>query len=125
MIIKNTISELEEQLRIAMLTGDIAALDLLISPALIFTNHMGQKISKADDLEIHRSGTLKFYQLEPSEQQTNIQANLAIVSVRMKTLGTYSGAAFAADLRFTRVWQISPTGQWQIIAGHSSEVKVF
>ena len=123
MTIIHTIAELEEKLRTAMLTGDIAALDLLISPGLIFTNHMGQKISKADDVETHRSGILKFNELEPSEQQTNIQANLAIVSVRMKTSGTYSGAAFAADLRFTRVWQLSAAGAWQIIAGHSSEVK--
>ena len=123
MTIKNTVAELEEKLRSAMLTGDHATLDLLISPGLIFTNHMGQKIGKADDMETHRSGKLKFNQLEPSEQQTNIQANLAIVSVRMKTSGTYSGAAFAADLRFTRVWQLSAAGAWQIIAGHSSEVK--
>ena len=123
MTIKNTIPELEEKLRIAMLTGDFAALDLVIAPALIFTNHIGQKISKADDIEIHRSGTLKFNELEPSEQQANIQDNLAIVSVRMKTSGTYNGAAFASDLRFTRVWQLSAADAWQIIVGHSSEVK--
>jgi ketosteroid isomerase-like protein len=124
MNIKNIIIELEEQLRIAMLAGDAVTLALLISPELIFTNHMGQRVSKTDDIEMHQSGLLKFTELEPSEQHTNIQDHLAIVSVRMKTSGTYSGAAFAADLRFTRLWQLSTAGQWQIIAGHSSVVKV-
>jgi hypothetical protein len=37
---------LEEQLRIAMLGSDVGALDRLLAPELIFTNHLGQLLSK-------------------------------------------------------------------------------
>jgi hypothetical protein len=40
------IVELEERLRQAMLHSDVAKLDALIAPELLFTNHLGQRISK-------------------------------------------------------------------------------
>jgi len=61
--------ELEERLRQAMLHSDVAALDALIAPELIFTNHLGQIISKQEDLAIHQSGALKLRELTPSEQR--------------------------------------------------------
>ncbi len=51
--------QLEERLRQAMLDSDVAELDTLIAPELIFTNHLGQLIGKQEDLAIHRSGALK------------------------------------------------------------------
>lgn len=112
----------EERLRVAMLASDVTVLDELISPALIFTNHLGQVFGKQDDVGLHRSGVLRFLQMEPSETKINIHAQFCIVSVRMKVAGTYGGAAFGADLRYTRVWRLSEDGHWQIVAGHSSAV---
>ncbi len=51
-----------------MLTSDVSALDRLISDDLMFTDHLGRLLSKQADLKTHRSGTLKFHMLEPSEQ---------------------------------------------------------
>lgn len=112
----------EERLRTAMLASDVTVLEELISPALIFTNHLGQVFGKQDDVALHRSGVLRFLQMEPSETQINIYAQFCIVSVRMAAAGTYGGAAFEADLRYTRVWCLSEGGHWQIVAGHSSAV---
>ncbi len=63
----------EELLRQAMLTSDVESLNALISPNLVFTTHSGLVISKQDDLEVHRSGALKFHAIELSEQQTSEQ----------------------------------------------------
>ena len=116
------ISVAEERLRVAMLASDVAVLEELISPALIFTNHLGQVFSKQDDVALHRSGVLKFLRMEPSETQITNYAQFCIVSVRMAVSGTYGGTAFDADLRYTRVWGPSEDGRWQIVAGHSSAV---
>jgi hypothetical protein len=62
----------EEQLRIAMLRSDVSVLDALLAPELLFTNHLGQVLSKVDDLAAHRSGRLKVQELIPSEQQVLI-----------------------------------------------------
>ena len=60
---------IEERLRQAMLTSNVAELDELIAPELIFTNYSGQLVTKQQDLAIHQSGILKFSVLTPYEQQ--------------------------------------------------------
>ena len=120
---EQTIRNLEERLRRAMLASDHAALDALISADLIFTNHLGQLLGKQDDLALHRAGLLRFSTLEPSEFWALPSPGLAIVSVRMKAGGTYAGTLFEADLRYTRVWRQSADETWQIVAGHSSAVQ--
>ena len=112
----------EERLRLAMLASDCQVLDELISPELVFTNHFGQLFQKHDDLELHRSGILKFKTIEPSEMQVKADDGFSVVSVRMKVAGTYSGVEFATDLRYTRIWRVNHKGTWQIVAGHSSIV---
>lgn len=48
----------EDRLRTAMLRSDVKVLDELLDPGLIFTNHVGQLLSKEDDLAAHTSGML-------------------------------------------------------------------
>ncbi|MEO1256021.1 MAG: nuclear transport factor 2 family protein, partial [Bacteroidota bacterium] len=47
---ESQIIELEERLRQGMLTSDVAELDALIAPELLFTNYQGQLVSKQQDL---------------------------------------------------------------------------
>jgi ketosteroid isomerase-like protein len=113
------IVEVEDQLRTAMLSSDVAALNELLAPDLIFTNHLGQLLGKSDDLAAYRSGVLKIAGLEPSEQHVRVLGEVAIVSVRMQVSGTYEGAPANGDFRFTRVWARSQQEIWQIVAAHS------
>jgi hypothetical protein len=53
------ILDAEDRLRTAMLNSDLAALDELLAPELIFTNHLGHLLGKEDDLAAYRSGILK------------------------------------------------------------------
>lgn len=110
----------EERLRLAMLASDVDALDDLISSDLIFTTHLGQVVGKQDDLALHRSGVLAFRTLDASEQVVKVSGSLAIVSVRMNVAGVHAGLPFAADLRYTRVWCLTPGDAWQVVAGHMS-----
>jgi hypothetical protein len=57
------ILEAEELLRVAMLRSGVGALDGLLAPELIFTNHLGQLLGKKDDLATHESGLLKVNEL--------------------------------------------------------------
>jgi len=117
------IALLEERLRLAMLASDCAVLGELISPDLIFTNHLGQVCGKQEDLDMHRDGVLSLHTLEPSELRVSARSGLAVVSVRMKVAGLFGEAAFEEDLRYTRVWGRSERGCWEILAGHSSRVE--
>ena len=121
-LIETRILAAEEQLRLAMLSSDVDALNELLAPDLIFTNHLGQVLNKQDDLNAHQSGTLEIKELTPSEQQIRLSGEMAIVSVRMNLLGSYAGVVSNGDLRFTRVWACSPKGAWQVVAAHTSVV---
>lgn len=117
------IVDVEEQLRIAMLHSDVSALDELLGPELLFTNHLGQLLSKKDDLEAHRSGVLKVNELTPSEQHVHCHDQAAVVSVRMRLSGTYGGNPANGDFRFTRVWTARPgKAGWHIVAAHATLV---
>jgi ketosteroid isomerase-like protein len=114
------IAEAEDQLRTAMLSSDVAALNELLTEDLIFTNHLGQLLGKNDDLAVYRSGVLKVVRLEPSEQHIKALGEVAVVSVRIQLSGIYEGVPTNGDFRFTRVWARSQQGRWQIVTAHSS-----
>lgn len=117
------IIEAEERLRQAMLDSDVRALDELIAPELLFTTHLGQLASKADDLASHRARVLRLKDAVPSERHIQLHDGFAVVSVLMHLVGTYEGAPIDQHIRYTRVWSISPNGALQIVAGHMSEVQ--
>lgn len=112
----------EEQLRQAMLASDVETLDALLADELIFTNHLGQVLSKQDDLAAHRSGVVTIDELTPSEQRMQIHGNVAVVSVRVHLVGSYAGTPAQGDFRFTRVWARLDAGAWQVVAGHATVV---
>jgi hypothetical protein len=112
------IVEIEERLRQAMLKSDVAELDALIAPELIFTSYLGQLVTKQQDLDMHKSGAIEIDSITPSERQIQINDGFSIVSVRMHMSSSYEGTQMEGDFRFTRVWAVSSAGLLQIIAGH-------
>jgi ketosteroid isomerase-like protein len=120
---RSQIIAVEERLRQAMLHSDVAELDALIAPELLFTTHFGQIATKQEDLEAHRSGFFKFTEITPSDRQIQINPGFTVVSVLMHLVGIHGGIPFDQNIRFTRVWAISSNGSLQIIAGHTSELQ--
>jgi ketosteroid isomerase-like protein len=121
---QSQIIALEERLRQAMLHSDIVQLDDLIAPELIFTNHFGQIVTKQEDLDAHQSGFLKFTDIAPSDRHIQVNPGFTVVSALMHLLGNYGGTPFDQNIRFTRVWAISSSGSLQIVAGHTSELRL-
>ncbi|MGD1716918.1 nuclear transport factor 2 family protein [Dapis sp. BLCC M172] len=105
------------------MTFNVVKLDILIAPELIFTNHLGQLITKVQDLEMHHCGVLKLTELIPSEQHIQLNEGFSVVSVQMHLLGKYNNSIIDEHIRYTRVWSISSAGSLQIVAGHASVIK--
>ena len=118
----NGIVALEDQLKVAMLNSDVPVLNHLLSDDLLFTSHLGQIMSKQDDLEAHKSGFVKIKSIDQSEQHVKMKGDLAIVSVLACIQGEFGGEQSEAALRFTRIWQRNANDNWQVIAAHSSIV---
>jgi ketosteroid isomerase-like protein len=116
--VETQIINAEERLRQAMLASDVSVLDELLAPDIIITSHLGELLGKQDDLAAHASGLIKIHALKPSERQLQIHGEVVIVSVRMQLSGSYNDSPANGDFRFTRVWAISSSGTWHIIAAH-------
>lgn len=116
--VENKIMNTEECLRQAMLNSDVTVLNELLAPDILITSHLGELLEKKDDIVAHESGLIKIHELEPSEQHIQIHGEVAIVSVRMKITGSYNGSPANGDFRFTRVWAVSSSGKWHIVAAH-------
>jgi hypothetical protein len=108
------ISKHEEQLRLAQLSGDVAELDELISDELQFIFHDGSFAAKQMDLEAHRSKILKIQSIDFSEQNIQIFGDTAVVTVKAKLVGNYSGHPFQGMYRYCRTW-LFRNQRWQII----------
>ena len=125
--IEKTIIAFEERLKVAMLKSDIDELDQLLASDLIFTNHLGEVISKADDMEFHKSGDIMINSLELSEELIKPFAEIVTVSVRTKISGYFRDEPFNGDFRFTRIWCPAITEgeqtQWQVVVAHSCLLK--
>ncbi len=98
------IQDAEERLRQAMLSSDIAALEALLDPDLLFVNHMGWTVTRQDDLDAHRGGLLKIHALDLSEQCIVPRADCAVVSVLARIAGSYNGVPANGTFRFMRTW---------------------
>lgn len=115
------IIELEEKLRLAMLNSNVEELDKLIADTLVFTLPTGDVINKEFDLNAHRSGIQKLIMLEQSEQNIQYYDNFAVVTVKADIEGTFNDNPIGGLCTYTRVWA-NIGGEWQVVAGHVSEV---
>jgi ketosteroid isomerase-like protein len=121
--IQALVLDAEERLRVAQMHNDVDVLDELIAPDLLFTGHLGQMATKADDLAAHRARLLRLTESTPVERQIQLHPTFAVVSVLLHLVGTYDGAAIDQHMRYTRVWAVTADGALRLVAGHMSEVQ--
>ena len=113
----------EASLKQAMLTSDVDTLDQLLAPDLIFINYLGQPMTKQDDLNAHRSGSVGIEVVEISDQTIKIVDQIAIVTVATHIIGQFASEPFDATLRFTRVWQAIAPDRWHVIAAQATAIQ--
>lgn len=115
---------LESQLRAAQLSADAAALEQLIDDDLLFAGPDGRLATKAEDLEAHRSGVVRFRSHEPRELRIRrVGSNVAVVSLLAWLVVEVAGTSTEGNYRYTRVWSRDKGGRWRVIGGHVSEVR--
>src|SRR3712207_2191773 len=75
----------ETEMRAAQLNADVSALDRLIADELLFTGPDGQLGSKAEDLQLHGSGTVQFRSHEPEELRVRrLGADAAVSALKAR-----------------------------------------
>ena len=113
----------EAEMRAAQLGADVAALDRLIADELLFTGPDGSVGTKAQDLEAHRSGVVRFRAHEPEELRIRrVGADVAVTALRARLSVEVAGQVVGGTFRYTRVWARESGGPWRVVGGHVSEV---
>jgi hypothetical protein len=115
------VADAEDRLRLAMLSSDIAVLDALLSEGLTFVDQNGRVLSKADDLDAHRSGLLRLSRLDYSTRRIQPTGHCAVVTLRADIEGAYAITPFSGLFAYTRVWGHF-NGTWRVLAAHCSMV---
>jgi ketosteroid isomerase-like protein len=114
---------LETRIRAAQLDADVEALDALLSDKLLFTGPDGRLGTKAQDLDAHRSGVVRFRAHEPKELRIRrVGTNVAICALLAELVVEVNGAMTRGTYRYTRVWAQESTGPWRVVGGHVSQV---
>jgi hypothetical protein len=111
----------EEALLLAIKNRDINSLDNLLHHDLLFNLPNGQTITKAEDLDAHRSGQMTIFAIEAKEQQINIIDDSAIVAVKISLQGKYINDPIDGTFCYLRVWK-NFKSQWKVIAGSCVEL---
>ena len=114
---------LEAELRAAQLAADVPTLDRLIADELLFTGPDGQLGTKAQDLEAHGSGLVRFRSHVPEELRVRqVGADVVVTALRARLEVEVAGQLVGGTYRYTRVWSREGDGKWRVVGGHVSAV---
>ena len=116
------IEALEERLRRAMISSDVAELEELLAPDLVFTTFLGELISKADDIAAHKSGHLRIHSIAVTDLRISALSGVAIVTCRATIDASFDDDRTEQEFRFTRVWAPREDGAFQIAAAQATLV---
>lgn len=113
----------EAAIRAAQLAADTSALDALIADELLFTGPDGQLGTKAQDLEAHGSGVVRFREHVPEELRVRrVGDDVAVSALRARLAVEVAGTLHRGTYRYTRVWARESGDEWRVVGGHVSEV---
>jgi ketosteroid isomerase-like protein len=114
---------LEARIRAAQLKADVATLERLIADDLLFTGPDGRLGTKAQDLEAHGSGAVRFLVHEPEELRVRrVGEDVAVSALRARLEVEVGGTVVRGIYRYTRVWAREGGASWRVVGGHVSEV---
>ena len=116
------IEDLEEKLRMAMISSDVTVLDKLIDDELVFVGPDGSVATKQMDLEAHKSKIQRISSIEASEQNVfKRNDELYIVTVKIAIKGYFGDLNIDGTYRYLRIWK-KVGDSFKIISG--SVVKI-
>lgn len=113
----------EARIRAAQLAADVSALDQLIADELLFTGPDGQLGTKAQDLEAHASGLVRFREHVPEELRIRrVGTDVAVSALRARLAVEVAGTLQRGTFRYTRIWAREGGAGWRVVGGHVSAV---
>ena len=111
---KRQIEVLEQQWRVAQLTGDLSSIDRLLSDDYVGITMTGQVNTKAQLLSRMRNRVFVLSRMDLEEMKVKVVGDVAIVTVRASIQGANAGAPVSGNFRYTRIYHRLSAGNWKI-----------
>jgi ketosteroid isomerase-like protein len=121
LISKEQVMDCESRLLEAIKKSDLPTLDELLHGDLLFNSASGETVTKAMDMEVHRSGKVTVHEMSASEHMISLIGDTAVVTLTVQTKGSYLDSAFDGKLRYVRVWKLF-NDKLKVIAGSFIQV---
>ena len=111
---RRQLETLEGQWRQAEISGDVAALDRLLSDDFVGISMSGEVNTKSQQLNRMRSRALVLTRLELDDMKIKLLGQVAVVTGRARVEGTSDGSSLKGNFRYTRVYLRQPGGAWKV-----------
>jgi len=118
--IEQTIKSMENEMREAVLKGDVdgSAKNLASNFIRVYPDgSMASRQQTIDDLK----GSFKYTSIEVSEQQVHVTGDAAVSVFKASVKGTRNGQPIDGDYRGVRTWA-KEGGQWKAVAFSSTRI---
>lgn len=118
---RTLIEKCEQKLLAAMQAHDVSQLDQLLHDDLLFIAPDGSTITKAMDLEAHRSGAMVIERIATTIEKISIIDDVAVVTLRMETKGSMMAQPIEGTFRYIRVWK-KMDNNYRVVAGSCTAI---
>ena len=119
---RQEIERLEEKWKDATVQGDVAALERLLAEDFVGISWTGDVNTKDMQLDRLRNRTLVVRKMELSDSKIKIVGPIAIVTSRAEIDAANDGHDATGAYRYTRVYQRTPAGGWQITNSEATRI---
>jgi ketosteroid isomerase-like protein len=111
---REQILALEQQWKRAQVSGDVSAMDKLLSDDYLGITSGGDVLTKTQQLDRMRSRSISVTSLELSDIKIKLVGQIAIVNSLAHVQGISENLPLDGSYRYTRVYQHLPSGLWKI-----------
>ena len=105
----------------AVVRGDVAALDDILSDDLTYTHATGVHETKAEFIAKLKSGQLKYESLTPEDLRVRVYGATGVVTGVARVRVQVKGELLSFQLRFTDVY-VKKGDRWQMVAWHATRL---
>ncbi|MEU6857545.1 nuclear transport factor 2 family protein [Glycomyces sp. NPDC046736] len=119
--VEDSLVAAEAELQRAQLASDVAALEALLHPDVVYVAPDGAEYDRSQDLESHASGQLRLTSLEQVQGSARQFGSTGATRARIKLAGLAGGAPFEAEMLYTRTW-VFDQGRWQVVQAQGTSL---
>lgn len=102
--------------------GDVTAMEELLTEDFTLTNSAGTVTTRQDDIELARTGAVRYEVFRNKDMKARLHGDAAIVTGRTVVKGNSGKNAFEAEFQFTDTLVLQD-GRWRVASSHVSLVK--